>query len=477
MGKLRLILLLFGVFCAAGASAQLSTADWVPEWGNAGWSNPAVMHPSGGYLQLPGLSGVHVEADHSGPAFFDFVGLDGAVDPKVLLERMDPYETVGFRAEVPLISFGSRDKEKFEFRFRSRLVAEQQVVYDRDLFDLAWRGNGHPDNLGRPIDLSDMGVNGQVYLDHALSVGAMAKEDKLWLGWGIHLLNGVAAFQTESFHAVWTTDSLDYSWDLESGAVVNAAGVQLDSLLGGGDAGLPGGNGWPNTLGAGVAFDYGFRWRLSPKVEIDGAIEGRGGMRWLESVSSKTLRPDTFIVEGIDLVREWQEGAGPAWDSLDVLLDGWVSDLSDSLEQTYVLESTPGLAAAFDTRVRETWRLGLRVQATDDVEVRALLYRQMAWGRAQEGGLLGVTYRLDNNITASVQCQYHAARWLWGAGLSLRGGPVRLSVSARHVPGLIWPLEYGHVQGQLGLSIDMGYRKDEQKRRKTDLGTGKGMWH
>jgi hypothetical protein len=45
------------------------------------------------------------------------------------------------------------------------------------------------------------------------------------------------------------------------------------------------------------------------------------------------------------------------------------------------------------------------------------------------------------------------------------------------VPGFLLPLESRHMQGQAGLSFDMGYAKDKKRRRKNDLGTGKGMWH
>ena len=456
---------------------QLGPYELQPEWGQAGWSNPAILHPSGAHVLLGGMSGMQFEALHSGPSYLDFIGLDGVVNPQALLERMDPVESFGSRLEVPLVSMGFKDDERFEFRFRGRVVAEQQLTYDRDLFDLGWRGNGHPDNIGRPIDLDGFGMDAQAYLDYGLSVGAMAKEDKLWLGWGIHMLNGIGAFQTERFGVSWMTDTLDYSWDIQGEAAFNAAGVNLDSLLEGGDALGDLGSGLPQTLGSGVAFDYGFLWRVSPKVDLEGAIEGRGGMRWLESVSRKEVPASAFVLQGLDLVQEWQSMDSLPLDSLPAVLEDWAMSLGDSLEQAFPAVDTPGLAAAFDSRVRETWRLGMRVRPTEFVEVSAVVYRQYRFGESMDGGLLGVTYRPIGNIAVNGQCQYHSNRWLFGGGVSLRGGPVRLSVSARHIPGLIYPLETGHWQAQFGLSFEGGYGQKRTKRRKNDLGTGKGMWH
>ena len=470
-----LAFLLLGL-CLTG-QAQLGPAELLPEWGQAGWSNPAILHPSGGHLLIGGFSGGQFELDHTGPTYSDFISTEGAIDPVAFLSSMDPRASIGFRSEVPVISVGFRDEQRFEFRLRSRVVAEQVFDYDRDLFDLAWRGNGHPDNIGRPISLADMGVNSQVYFDHGVSVGAMAKEDKLWLGWGIHLLNGVAAFQTETFDLEWTTDTLDYSWDVTGAATFNAAGVSLDSLLEQGEIEVPGNGGIPNTLGAGVAFDFGFLWRLGPKVELDGSVEGRGGMRWLKSVSSKSVDPANFVLQGIDLVGELDGVGLNSPDSLSEAFEDWQEAMVDSLTDTFSVQSDPELAGAFDTRIRETWRLGMRFKPSQSVEISVMAYRQFRFGRSVEGGLFGVTYRLRGLLTAHVQGQYHSNRWMWGSGLSLRGGPVRLSVSARNVPGLLLPLDAGHWQGQVGLSFDMGYAQKKKKRRKNDLGTGKGMWH
>jgi hypothetical protein len=476
MKQVGLIFLLWFSFTSA-VQAQLGPVELLPEWGQAGWSNPAVMHPSGAHLLLGGFSGLQWEADHSGPAYLDFISADGSVSPMSLLEQMDAVESIGFRTEVPIIALGFRDERRFEFRLRSRLVAEQQFDYDRDLFDLAWRGNGHPDNIGRPIAFSDMGMNAQAYFDHGLSVGAMAKEDRLWLGWGIHLLNGVGAFQTGAFDAVWTTDSVDYSWDLSGGASFTAAGLDLDSIMEGGTIEVPGNGGIPTTLGAGVAFDFGFLWRVTPRLEMEGAVEGRGGIRWLESLSHKEVDPSAFILQGLDVVKEWGELDSLPQDSIAGAFEDWMAGMQDSLSGAFSVQSTPGLAAAFDTRVRETWRLGFRIRPSDAFEISATAYRQFRFGRVQEGGVLGLTYRLRGNVLLHGQAQYHDERWLWGGGLALRGGPLRVTVSARHVPGLLLPLASGNWQAQVGMALELGYAQKKPKRKKNDLGTGKGMWH
>lgn len=473
----RLLLGLLIVAPTQWMAGQIGPAEWLPEWGQAGWSNPALLHPSGGHLLLGALSGAQLQAHHTGPTYFDFIGGDGAVDPSLLLERMDAVETLGFRSEVPLISVGFKEDERVEFRLRSRLVAEQQLTYDRDFFDVAWRGNGHPDNLGRTLDFSGFGTHAQAYFDHGLSVGAMAKEDRLWLGWGIHVLNGIGAFQTDQFEATWITDTLDYSWDIEGAATISSAGLDLDSLLGGGELWSSDSGRIPPTVGAGVAFDYGFLYRITPKVSLEGSIEGRGGLRWLESVSRKQVNSGAFVIEGLDLVSEWRANDALPIDSIPAVLEEWLEGLADSLEQTFPVNSAPGLAAAFDTRIQETWRLGLRIRPLDELEISAVVYRQFRFGTSMDGGLLGLTYRLGSHLTVHGQCQYYNARWLWGGGLSVRGGPVRWSISARNIPAVFWPLDDGNWHFQTGFSFDFGYLAERTKRRKNDLGDGKGMWH
>lgn len=200
-------------------------------------------------------------------------------------------------------------------------------------------------------------------------------------------------------------------------------------------------------------------------------------MRWLESLSSKRVDPANFVLQGIDLVGEFDGVGVGSSDSISQTVEDWAEALTDSLTDTFSVQSDPGLSGAFDTRIRETWRLGMRFKPSKSFEISVMAYRQFRFGRTTEGGLFGVTYRLGGVLTAHLQGQYHSNRWMWGSGLSLRGGPVRLSVSARNVPGLLLPLDAGHWQGQVGVSFDVGYAQKKKKRRKNDLGTGKGMWH
>ena len=205
----------------------------------------------------------------------------------------------------------------------------------------------------------------------------MAKEDKLWLGWGIHILNGVTALQTERFDATWTTDTLDYSWTLDGAATVNAAGIDFDSLAAGiVPPEIPGWGRCPRPR-VGVAFDFGFLWRLNPQFELEGSMEGRGSIRWMESVSRRQVDPSTFVLQGLDVIGVVSEAENQTFpDSLESMLETWAEDMVDSLAQTFDSESTEGLPAAFDTRVRETWRLGFRFRPVQSLEIQALAYRQ-----------------------------------------------------------------------------------------------------
>lgn len=467
---------------ALSSSAQLGPVELSPEWGQAGWSNPAILHPSGTVLTLGGLSGLQVDALHSGPAYLDFGTEAGGLNPLAFLQQMDTVEFVDTRTEVPILGLSMRDENRFEIRYRSRLVVDQSFQYDRDLLSVGWLGNGHADLIGRPLSFGGMGLDAQAYLDHGLSVGAMAKENKLWLGWGIHILNGIGALQTESFDATWMTDSLDYSWTLDGEATVNAAGLDFDSLAAGVAPDPLDGGVVPPTLGSGVAFDVGFLWRLSPKFELEGSMEGRGSIRWLESVSRRQVDPTSFVLQGLDAVDFVSSADSLSFpDSLETMLETWAEDMQDSLIQTFDPEATDGLPAAFDTRVQETWRVGFRYRPVKSLEFHALAYRQFRLGGQMDGFLFGVVHRIRKNITTQLQGQYLQGRWSWGAGMSLRGGPLRIAFSARNVAGILQPLNAGHWSGQVGVGLEFGYAKDKKKkkskRKKGDLGTGAGMWH
>ena len=470
MNRIAHTLLIASLTVGMTTRAQLGPVELSPERGQAGWSNPAILHPSGTVFTFGGFAGAQVDAVHSGPAYLDFGNLDGELNPMAFLGQMDTVESIGTRTEVPLVGLTMRDENRFEIRYRSRLVVDQDFRYDRDLLSVGWMGNGHPDLIGRPLSFSGMGVDAQAYLDHGLSVGAMAKEDKLWLGWGIHILNGVSALQTERFDATWMTDTLDYSWTLDGAATVNAAGLDFDSLAAGVSPELPGDGGIPPTLGSGVAFDVGFLWRLTPKFELEGSMEGRGSIRWLESVSRRQVDPSTFVLQGLDVIGVVSEAENQTFpDSLESMLETWAEDMVDSLAQAFDPEPTDGLPAAFDTRVRETWRLGFRFRPVESLEFQALAYRQFQYGRTLDGFIFGLVHRIRNNVATQVQGQYLRGRWSWGAGLSMRGGPLRLALSARNVAGILYPMQAGHWSGQVGVAFEFGYAKDKKRTKKKGI--------
>jgi len=459
--------------------AQLGPVELMPEWGQAGWSNPALFHPSGGQIWIGGLAGTQALVTHSGPSAFEFISTDGQVDFNLMLERMDASETIGLRSETPLFALAFRDKERFEFRLRSRFVAEQQFTYDRDLFELGWKGNGHPDLIGRPLSFSDLGLDAQGYFDHSLSVGAMVQEDKFWVGWGIHILNGIGSFETETLDATFTTDSVDYSLAVDGSMAIQASGLDLDSLLNGGEPVSLQSGSVPPTLGAGVAYDFGFLWKVTPQFALEGAMEGRGSIRWLKSITRQEVDPAQFVLQGLDAVALLSSSDSLSLpDSLPAMLENWASDMVDSLSSSYAVQSVSDGMEAFSTPVQETWRLGFRLRATEALEFSGLVYRQYRFDRHTDGLLVGVTHRIRGNVATHIQAQYRQQKWSFGGGLSLRGGPLRLAVSAQHIPGLIAPFDAGHWQGQVGVGFEMGYKKEKKKtRKKGRVATGKGMWH
>ena len=107
-----------------------------------------------------------------------------------------------------------------------------------------------------------------------------------------------------------------------------------------------------------------------------------------------------------------------------------------------------------------------------------MAYRQFRFSRPSSGFVFGGVCRFRGNMAVHAQGQYTANRWSWGGGVSLRGGPIRLAISAQNVMGVLLPLDAGHLHGQVSMGFELGYRQEKNQRRKRgDLGTGKGMWH
>ena len=110
------------------------------------------------------------------------------------------------------------------------------------------------------------------------------------------------------------------------------------------------------------------------------------------------------------------------------------------------------------------------------LEFFAMAYRQFRFDRQVVVlSLVGCTVSGKQCGRPRFRAQLVDGRWSWGGGLSLRGGPLRLALSARNVAGILYPMQAGHWSGQVGVAFEFGYAKDKKKtKKKGDLGNGQG---
>lgn len=452
--KRRLFTVLMAVgFAALSVSAQLRPSEFHAEWTQAAWSNPAFMHQRVANVGFPGLSGVDVFGFHTGPAFLDFGSTDGVIRPSEMLAAMDESESFLVGASAPIVSLRYRDNCKFAFRFRGQWVGMQHLRYDRNLFELAWKGNGHEDLLGQPVSLSGMGLDALSYLDWGLSAG-MKLQDRLWVGLGVHRYQGIHAIETTSFDVQWTTDPSDLSWSMEGGASIRSAGLAADTVLGTATF-LPELNGGlPARAGGGWGMDLGFLWEVDTRWKLEGAVNGLGSIRWREEVYRRDMLADDVVLEGLDLVGHWASGEqSPSLDSIGTWVDAWRADIADTLD------AAQGVPVRYDdklaTRTPETWRLGAHSYLNANTDLHIMVYRQVRLGLAGNGVALGLSRKMLNGaMTTHVQAQVFRGLPSLGVGVSLNGGPFRVNFSSQNILGLLQPLAVQQWHGQVGLIFE-----------------------
>ena len=97
------------------------------------------------------------------------------------------------------------------------------VIFPKSLFELIQNGNGGA-NLGRSLSVNGLGPDFNHYREYGLSYSQIVN-DKIQVGARVKLLSGFQNISFNNSQLTWTTDSLDYSWDVEGAFNLNSSGV------------------------------------------------------------------------------------------------------------------------------------------------------------------------------------------------------------------------------------------------------------
>lgn len=450
----------------------LSCASLIPAYGQhdltlhflqnipqSGASNPAFIPERGKiFIGLSVLSGTSVDFSNTGFRYRDVIqksaddSLDLTID-HLLQNALRDKNHISLTANFDLLSVRFKVKNKLYLGLTANEIVRVRFTYPRDLFKLAWYGNGNfngekafPDNTA---SFDGIGVNATHYRQIGLS-GAYVVNDKITAGASIKYLIGLANIYTERSHISLKTDASEYDLTLATDIMIRTS--IPDSIDDAMDYVM-------NMKNTGLAFDLGGVYKLNDKITLSASLTDLGYIKWNSNQHSYYSNDTSYTYKGVYL----KSMADSSRFSLDPLLD--------TLESIFNIKE--GTGEAYKTVIDPSIFISGTYQLSDKHSVGALLYGAFFRGihpaislnyMRKVGKIFTVSgsYSIFGRNVANV-----------GIGFALKLGPFQLYHTQDNFLWWMMPKSTNNVNYRFGINLMFGGKIKDDTPKDSSAGTTK----
>ncbi len=352
--------------------------------------------------------------------------------------------------QTDLFFFGFRSKKSY-FALNTTLINEAAVRVPKDLFGLAFLGNGAYIGNDAELDFSDNRFRS--YLKNTFSYGRYVTNE-LTLGANMSLLNGIADFGlNKALIGIGTdtgTNSI-YSLNLRGALEGRASllGADVNRMLN--DSNYDVNESINNQLNQlslgtnrGYAFGLGATYRMNQYWRFSLSVQNLGSITWNLGAQEVSMK-ETSI----------------QWNGLDSFSENATEQLVDSLITRF--EITNRTISSYTTMLKPRYILGAEFFLMPRTQLQAVV----GHGFGINGDKTFISANLHQEIGELIDLRvgyslfdFSAPAHRLGLGLSLNLGPIQFFASVNDVLSIVY---YGNARtasGMFGLNINIGTRKD-----------------
>jgi hypothetical protein len=421
--------------------------------------NPALQPDARIFMGVPGISMLNIQSGNTGFSFNDLMTkTDTSFSPDMdkMLNRMPRVGNLYTNVYYQPIAFGFGFLKKGYFTFAMAPVFNLEFYYPRDLFGLVWKGNGHPDYLGKRISWDGMGL--EMSLTNEISLGYSHQITKrLTVGARYRYINGLANIYTERFNAGITTDSNTFAMSIDLDTRINASApfINFDSIT---SFQMPdySTQQWLDQSldylkkSSGSAIDIGVTYMLLKRIFLSASVNNIGSITWAGNPFSLQTKGN-FNFNGMDVSGLINGDSTEQFDP-QVLLDSLMNSFSmDTLREKYIQPLNPSvnLGAAFYLSKDDAFGFLWRNQFYHGV-----WYPKMT-----------LSYNHQFLRILSVSGTYDIERGSYknfGAGIALKLGPVQYYLITDNALAFAFPLDAKKIHIVTGMNWLIGNRTKKE---------------
>lgn len=430
------------------------------------FGNPAFMHECNVNVGVPGISSFSFGASNTGFVLTDFMelGSDDSITltPNTALDAMARLNYLESNIRYDPIHFGFRLKRNY-FGFNVSVRNQFRLSYPKDLFTLAFKGNGSPELLGGDgADLDGFGIDLFTYSEIGFRFARVfGDREQLTIGIRPKLLLGAFNVYTRQSEIGLQTDPTTFRLDATANFELNTSSVVdpdpiLDALLrDSGEFNLNPGDLFSfKNLGFGI--DFGASYNLNEKVQFSAAVNDLGFIRWKSNTKTFAYEDRSFTFDGLSGFEGTLLSGGDAQDTAT----SFIEDLLDSLTNEFSATETE---TAYTTMLTARINLGANYQFAEKHNVGLLVQSHFVKKKLRAAMSLSYGFRIRKWLGLHANYSiYNRSYNNLGIGASVNLFPVQFYVNTNNILGLPFYENSKNAHVRMGVNLTFGCKKKDR---------------
>ncbi len=477
----KIIVAFAGIFVSVIGFAQQNQTLYFMSVPQANITNPAIYGPcrltiSGLLVPVSGqvMPPLYLNYNNNGFAYKHFIhhgsGLNSdslIMDFPLLIQKMRKVNYIGLETQIPWLNVSYIWKNWY-FSFGITEKFNAMISLPRDLFVLAWEGNGKS-LLGEKAFLSFLGVNVNWYREYA--VGATTKINNKWtVGGRAKLLFGKANLWFKNNQLTWHTNEDDYSYTFDVNMDIRGSQpiyditklvydyandslmFEMDTVLNMEDATFADirKNILFNSKNKGLGFDFGATYKYNDKIMLYASLLDFGFIRYKQNAERITAK-GTFTFDGWD-IQPYLQGE-------DSLIEEHTQAFTDSVIKLF---DPKHQSKAYNYWLPSRLYIGGTYKLTDKYYVGLLFRNEFYLKRFHSAVTISGNARFTKWFSANVSytVQNNSFNNV-GLGFALKFGFYQWYMVSDNVFGFIFPQSTRNINLRMGMNMIFGCKKKE----------------
>ncbi|NND77882.1 MAG: hypothetical protein HKN39_06835 [Flavobacteriales bacterium] len=418
-------------------SAQINTFHFNENVGASQWHyNPALQSKEKLYVSIPVLSGFHFQVGHTGFSYKDAIK-DDQVNFTNIIHSLDEDNHLLQSNRFNIFGIGLK-QGAMQFRLGMSGHLDTRISYTKDLIELLWKGNGHPDLIGRRLSMDDNAASSAAWLSYFVGGSRQFLDGKLHIGMNLKLYQGIATSYTKQSSFGIRTDHDTYAITADGSFNQQISGINILTEDADPDIFIP----FSAKGNYGFGTDLGLSYSPKEMFTIEASIIDLGKIRWKKDIENYTLSEEEVTYSGIELNEFFTSS-----DSITSTLEQFADSISELFEpeENFSNFSTPTNSSYF---LRGVYHL------TAKQDLSAFVGDQNIFGKHFTSAGAMYTRKMGKWLTLSGGLQFYRMKDpMIPLGFLAQWGPVQMGIHTDNVLTMIMPLRSKYASGTFFLGL------------------------